>query len=585
MMKREKGIFTKLLAVFGAVLVISGVFVFQGGSRAEDTDTPGNSELGLTAAGSGEGSGEGEGEGEGSGEGQGQASAPAPEENNFAVKYYTAEDKLDPETGEVYTEKTLLFEDTYKGSDTEKTFALTNTIPVGDGPFVNWYDAKNNKVYLPDSTEAIVLNLENPTLELVAEFDVERTFAVEYDLNGGEGNLAVGTCKSNIKTCDYVIETEVPTKDGYEFKGWQKVNDNSMTYTPGANVRISSYLVPLRLKAVWAEIRTYTLIFEGNGGNGAPAAQECKSADGFCKFMVPETMPTRSSFEFMNWQKGIEVVMPNTEITATETTTILVANWNPITVFTLEYVAEDVKDIPEPARCETFMGTCTFVITDKIPEKEGYIFKGWRLEGKDDMLAKAGDQLEVGVDGPLDLKIFAVWSKIYPILNSGEVFGVGERIMIRASANFAGFKELTIDEELVPEDYFKISEGGATSLILSNAFSQALSAGEHAFKITWEDGEANGIISVNQNEDGTKRFIVVDATGTTDGMTLMLRPKAGAVSKESTKAVVDTAKDNKDSDFDAVRTLIIAAVAVFVMVYLVNKFYIRRKMEFIENFD
>jgi len=231
------------------------------------------------------------------------------------------------------------------------------------------------------------------------------------------------------------------------------------------------------------------------------------------------------------------------------------------------------------------MGTCTFVITDKVPEKEGYIFKGWRLAGKEDMLAKAGDQLEVGVDGPLDLKIFAVWSKIYPVLNSGEVFGVGERIMIRTAANYANFKELTIDEELVPEDYFKISEGGATTLILSNAFSQALSAGEHTIKLTWEDGEANGIISVNQNEDGTKRFIIIDAAGTTDGMSLMLRPKAGAVSKESTSAIKDTAKDNKDSDFDAVKTLIIASVAVFVMVYLVNKFYIRRKMEFIENFD
>ena len=584
MIKRENGIFTKLLAVFGAVLVISGVFVFQVGSKAEDSTTPGDSELGLTATGNNAEPEDGEGE-EPADPAADLETDPALEQNTFKVEYYTAEERLNPDTGEVETTKTLFDRNTYEGPETEKAFSLIDIIPVGEGKFVDWYDAKNNKVYLPGSTEAIVANLKNPTVELVAEFDVERTFHIEYDLNGGEGAMTTGICKSNIKTCDYAIVSEVPTREGFEFKGWQKDNDTSMTYAPGASVRTRSYLLTLKLKAVWAEIRTYTLVFEGNGGNGAPAAQECKSADGFCKFTIPETMPTRSSFEFMNWQKGVEVVMPNTEITVTETSTILIANWNPITVFTLEYIAEDVKDIPEPARCETFMGTCTFVITDKVPEKEGYIFKGWRLEGKEDMLAKAGDQLEVGVDGPLDLKIFAVWSKIYPVLNSGEVFGVGERIMVRTSANYANFKELVIDEEVVPADYFKISEGGATTLIISNAFSQALSAGEHTIKITWEDGEANGIISVNQNEDGTKRFIIIDAAGTTDGMSLMLRPKAGAVSKESTNAIKDTAKDNKDSDFDAVKTLIIAAVAVFVMVYLINKFYIRRKMEFIENFD
>jgi|GEM_PF-2445956 len=583
-MMKEKGIFTKLLAVFGAVLVISGVFVFQMGSRAEDTTTPADPGIGLTTSGD---LAEPTNPAESADpvDPADQTTDPDPEQNTFTVEYYTEAERLNSETGEVEIVRTPFDIVTYTGAETEKAFSLIDIIPVGEGEFVDWYDAKNNKVYLPGSTEAIVANLENPTVELVAEFDVERTFAVEYDLNGGEGTMTTGICKSHIKTCDYTIVSEVPTREGFEFKGWQKDNDTSMTYAPGASVRTRSYLLTLKLKAVWAEIRTYTLVFEGNGGNGAPAAQECKSADGFCKFVIPETMPTRASFEFMNWQKGVEVVMPNTEITVTETSTILIANWNPITVFTLEYIAEDVKDIPEPARCETFMGTCTFVITDKVPEKEGYIFKGWRLEGKEDMLAKAGDQLEVGVDGPLDLKIFAVWSKIYPVLNSGEVFGVGERIMIRTAANYANFKELTIDEELVPEDYFKISEGGATTLILSNAFSQALSAGEHTIKLTWEDGEANGIISVNQNEDGTKRFIIIDAAGTTDGMSLMLRPKAGAVSKESTSAIKDTAKDNKDSDFDAVKTLIIASVAVFVMVYLVNKFYIRRKMEFIENFD
>lgn len=579
-MIKEKGIFTKLLAVFGAVLVISGVFVFQNGSRADDTTAPADTAgIGLQAGDLTEPESEAE---------PTEPTEPTepvePETNAFSVEYYTEAEVLNEETGEVEIVKTLVLKDEKNISGTEATFAVTDVIPDGEGEFIHWYDRVNEKAY--NAADGIILNIENPKLELIAKFDVERNFALEYDVNGGTKTVNSQVCVSHLDTCDFTISSVVPEKEGYEFKGWQKASgDDTMIYAPGASIRSRSYLLPLKLKAVWAEIRTYTLMFEGNGGSGVPVTQECKSANGSCKFKVPDIMPVRNSFEFMNWQKGIEVVMPGTEIIVTETTTILVANWNPITIFTLEYIAEDVKDIPEPARCETFMGTCTFVITDKVPEKEGYVFRGWRLEGKDDMLAKAGDQLEVGVDGPLDLKIFAVWSKIYPILNSGEVFGVGERVILRTAADFGGFKDISIDEELISGDYFKISEGGGTSVTLSNAFSQALSAGEHAFKITWEGGEANGIISVNQNEDGTKRFVVVDASSSTDGASLMFRPKAGAVSKESTKAVVDSAKDNGENNFDAVRTLIIVAVAVFVAIYLVNKFYIRRKMEFIEEFD
>lgn len=577
MMNREKGVFSKLLSIAGVILVVLGVFVFQGASRADDTTAPVESNLGLTT---------GEGEPVDPGEGEDdEPEVPEVPKNKLGIEYYTTSEALNEETGEVVRTDTLVRDATIETDDTSKIFAILDFKPAGEGNFIAWYDEETEKYYT--AGDEIALSVEKPILKLVAKFTLLRNFALEYDTDGGAGRPNSQACESYLDTCDFVISSMVPVRDGFEFKGWQKVgDDDAMIYAPGASVRSRSTLVPLRLRAVWAEIRTYTLIYEGNGGSGIPTAQECRSASGSCRFKVSDIMPTRNDFEFMNWQKGIEVVMPGTEITVTESTTILVANWNPITVFTLEYVADDAKDIPESGRCETFMGTCTFIITDKEPTKEGFIFKGWRLEDKEDMLAKAGDQLEVGVDGPLNLRLIAVWGKLYPVLNSGEVFGVGERIMIRADADYNNFKELIIDEEPVPEDYFKISQGGATSVILSNAFSQALSAGEHAFKVVWEDGEANGVISVNQNEDGTKRFIIVDAAGSTDGMSLMLRPKAGAVSKESAVGIVhDTAKDNTESNFDAVRTLIIVAIVAFAIIYLVNKFYIRHKMEFIENFD
>lgn len=580
-MKDQKGILGRLLLFVGGILVVAGVFAFQGFSHADDiVSTPVDvGGLGLTT---GEGLTDGDGGSvdggfvEGGSEPAGESDPDATDElkpaNEFSIKYYKIVDE----------EKVLLFEDTVKTDDEEKVFKISETIPEDEAEFLAWYDEKEGKYY--KALDEVTLNAESSLLELVAKFAVLKQFALEYDVDGGINTPNSQVCESYYDTCEFKVSSVIPTREGYEFKGW-RIPGTDMIYLPDAILKSINFEKPLIVKAVWAEVKTYTLLYEGNGGMGVPEPQICKSADGFCKFTVSDKTPTKPESGFLDWQKGDITVGPGSEIVATESVTILVANWNPILIFTLEYVAEEAKDIPEPQKCETAMGTCTFIVPDKEPTKDGFRFKGWRFEDKEDMLAKAGDELMVGVDGPLSLKVIAVWSKIYPVLNSGEVFGAGERIVLRTMASASDFKEITIDSELVPEDYFAISEDGATSIILSNAFSQALSAGEHAFAIEWKDGEAHGIISVNQSEDGTKRFVIVDMKGSTDASTLMLRPKAGAVSKESVGGgAVDSAKDNGESNFDAVKTLIIIAAAAFVVVYIINRFYLRHKMEFIENF-
>jgi len=575
MEEKEKGILGKLLSLAGAILVVAGVFVFQNASHAEDPVDPASvGGVGVVANPTGD-----------------PEDPEDPEEpettdpvvaNDFSIKYYKATEYINTETGAAEIQKNIVFTDALNTQEVEHEFIITSSIPDGEGTFLAWYDETNDKYYT--AGDPVTLTAENPTLELVAKFDLRRTFTLQYDGNGGENIAPPQTCDTNFDTCEFVISNIIPYRNGYEFRGWQKGDDNSVLYSPGALITHRSALVPLTLKATWAEIKTYTLIYEGNGGSGAPEAQICRSADGFCTFQLSDQTPTRASFEFLDWQNGITSVGPGAELKVTETSTILVANWEPVAVFTLEYVSDDSKDVPEPQKCESSMGTCTFIIPQTEPTREGYRFKGWQLEGKEDMLAQGGDELIVDIEGPLNLRILAVWAKIHTVLNSGEVFGVGERVVLRSSAEYGEFKKLTIDDEEVPAEYYILPEGNATSIILSNAFSQSLTAGEHGFTMYWEHGEADGVISVNQSEDGTKRFVVVDAKGTADGMTLMYRPKAGAVSKESTRAREDAATESSEGNFDAMRTLIFVAVGVFVVIYVVNKFYLRRKMDFIENF-
>ena len=589
-MNKEKGILGRILSVAGAILVVVGVFVFQGVSNADDSTTPadtGGVELATGSGNTGETGGEqntGAG-GESNAETGGSAATvpEGPTTYNYAIKYYTVTETTDESTGETQTVENLFDTDSYDGVETEHTFVVKDSKPTSsEGDFVAWKDADTGEYYT--ASDEIALTADKSEKKLIAYFAVLKSYALIYDANGGKGAPAAQSCESYLPTCDFVISKITPSRDGYEFKGWQKDGDDTITYAPESSIRSHSSEEPLKVKAVWAEIRTYTLIYEANGGNGAPEALTCKSANGGCSFVVSDVMPTRKDFEFIDWQNGTESVGPGATINVTELTTILVANWNPVTVFTMEYVAEDASNIPEPQKCQTTVGTCTFIVPSTEPTKDGYKFLGWRFEDKEDMLAKVGDEIIVGIDGSLNLKIKAVWSRMYSVLNSGEVFGAGERVILRSVAEQGNFKSLVIDSEEVPSEYFSIGNSGPTSVVLSNAFAQALSVGEHAFTITWSDGEASGIISVNQNEDGSKRFVIVDIMGNTTASGLMYRPKAGAISKESSAAATDSATDNKESNMDAIRTLILVAVGVFIVAYIANRFYVRHKMDFIENF-
>ena len=580
-MEKQKGILGRSLASVGVMLVIVGVFVFQGMTHAETGDDPADPEGVELVAGGETGTknpdenvpGEDPvvpGEGEEESEPQQQPQEPATA-HAYIIDYYSNKNDIRP----LETQSTTSSADEY-------VFNITATVPDGNGRFLGWYDERTKRVYT--ANEQITLTSAEPSVVLVARFEVREGFTLRYNANGGHGAPPTQVAESYDGYYDFVVSNVTPMRDGFEFRGWAKDGDETQLYQAGSVIKNENSAEPTILYAVWAEIKTYTLMYDITGGSGAPEVQACKSASGRCTFVVSSATPSRTGFEFLGWRRGDESLTGGQEITVTETNTILMADWNPITVFTLTYTSEEgTKDLPEPQKCETSLGTCTFIVTSKEPSREGYVFMGWRWADKEDMRAKVGDELVVGIDGPTDLKILAVWSKIYAVLNSGEVFSAGERVILRTAGEYHNFQKLIIDSVEVPAEYYAVSEGETTSIVLSNAFSQSLSSGEHAFEITWGNGTASGIISVSQNEDGTKRFVVVDGKGSVDSASLMYRPKAGAVSKESSGVVSDSATDNKESGFDAVRTLIIVAIGAFVVVYVVNKFYIKRRMDFIEN--
>ncbi|MDO4753223.1 MAG: InlB B-repeat-containing protein [Candidatus Saccharibacteria bacterium] len=577
-MKDNKGILGRLLFIVGIALVAVGVFVFQGMSRAEDDGMPAAAgDVGVSIPSDSVPGTDGDHTTNGESTGLEESGEPTETaaEYTYVVKYYTKY-KENEEPTEIQT---------YTGVESEYEFEIVATEPEVDGDFLGWYEYEHETIgNYYHAGDKIVLNSEKPELILVAKDATLKNYTLRYNLNGGVNAPATQVCQSYYGDCEFLISNMTPSKEGHEFRGWALNGDESVIYAPGTTIKTKPNEEIMTLYAAWAEIKTYTLMYDVNGGSGAPEIQTCKSSNGSCRFVITAVTPYKTSAEFLGWRRGSDLYTDGMEIVTTETNTILIASWNPIYKFTLTYTAEEgTQNLPDSQKCETTMGNCTFIVSTKEPTREGYNFMGWRWPDKEDMLAKGGDEIVVAIDGKLDLEMKAVWSKIYTVLNSGEVFGAGERVILRSTAEVKNFQKLLIDSQEVSIEYYVVSEGESTSIVLSNAYAQSLGAGEHGFTIVWSDGEANGIISVNQNEDGTKRFMIVDAMATTNGG-LMYRPKAGAVSKESTGVTADAAANNEGSNFDAVRTLVLVAVGAFIVVFIVNKFYIRRRMDFIEEF-
>lgn len=88
---------------------------------------------------------------------------------------------------------------------------------------------------------------------------------------------------------------------GYELLGWSKDATSTTAeyavHEAVSNAFIEKYNEGLHLYAVW-KLKTYKLIYDANGGSGAPAAQNRTIES---TIIISSTKPTRDNYAFMGW--------------------------------------------------------------------------------------------------------------------------------------------------------------------------------------------------------------------------------------------------------------------------------------------
>lgn len=173
-----------------------------------------------------------------------------------------------------------------------ENLTLSSTRPTRTGySFQGWGKSASTTTvsYSPGGTYT-----GNAELKLYAIWKIN-TYSVTYHANGGSGAPA-GQTKTYGQ--NLTLSTTKPTRTGYTFKGWGLgAGTTAVAYNPGS---VYTENKALDLYAIW-EIEQYDVVYNANGGSGAPAAQKKTYGQ---DLTLSDKKPVREGYDFQGWAKS-----------------------------------------------------------------------------------------------------------------------------------------------------------------------------------------------------------------------------------------------------------------------------------------
>lgn len=263
-------------------------------------------------------------------------------------------------------------------ADGQCTFQAWNTSPSGTGT-----------TYRPGQT----MNIQsNTTLYAIWDCPAEATYdyRLHYDANGGQGAPADWeTSNTTGGTMNATVSAQKPTRNEYTFLGWSTSSTaTNATYQAGSTVRVPADQT-VTLYAVWQQKEANAgLVFNGNGGSGAPAAQSAAGQPGGTHtFTIPNGKPTWAKHVFKGWAENRQATtadyQPGDQVNvAYGDTTTLYAVWQENKDAVVHFDPNGGQNAPGDLSETGTTGAKEFTIPAQTPTWEGHKFVGWAEDPK-----------------------------------------------------------------------------------------------------------------------------------------------------------------------------------------------------------
>lgn len=245
-----------------------------------------------------------------------------------------------------------------------KSILLSSIEPVRTGyNFLGWSKSETATYALYSSGEEFFADEDT---KLYAVWDIKK-YSIKYNANGGSGVPSTQT-KEHGKNVN--LSRTVPTRTGYDFLGWSTYpSATTATYQSGSLYTNNS---DVTLYAVW-KIITYSIQYDANGGNGAPANQTKSYGTAI---YISSSKPTRTGYDFMGWaaSPNSNVIAYNAGDAYTENQSVsLYAVWSK-KQYTIIYDANGGSGAPEKQIKEHGQ---SISLSNVIPKRDGYYFIKW----------------------------------------------------------------------------------------------------------------------------------------------------------------------------------------------------------------
>lgn len=172
---------------------------------------------------------------------------------------------------------------------------ITNTVKIAEGSVViNKIASKQSIVFGCSMAFNLTWNgVYGATKSATGTIDVaaKASYKVTYNANGGTGAPAAQTKWHGTAL---KLSSIKPIRNGHIFKGWATTSTGTVAYAPGASYTTDAAVT---LYAVW-QASTFTVTYDANGGEGAPAAQTKNYGQALT---LSTTKPTRTNYGFKGW--------------------------------------------------------------------------------------------------------------------------------------------------------------------------------------------------------------------------------------------------------------------------------------------
>ena len=236
--------------------------------------------------------------------------------------------------------------------------ALSDCQPIVAGDNVVWYTTGGSDNWWSSSEEAPTFYTINTSNGQSAAHDATQSHVVTFDSNGGSSVQS-----QNVRVGATATQPATPTRTGYTFQGWYTAKNGGTRYDFDKAVTGD-----ITLYAHWT-VNTYTLTFDGNGGNPAETTRTVQYGNQYGTLPTP----TRTGYTFAGWytaKNGGTKVTPTTTMGAANTT--VYAYWT-VNSYTLTFDGNGGK----PTETSRTVAYGSPYGTMPTATRTGYTFEGW----------------------------------------------------------------------------------------------------------------------------------------------------------------------------------------------------------------